>query len=236
MQILQNRRAKIELLLTAVLVVASAGCGTSNNQAPAATASVAAAPEPAAPSKAQTHPAHAKLLTMRTQTPPEPSTKQNTAMVLSQMHQADLTEVKLGKMAAEKASTDEVRAYANQLVRDHMSVDQMVVAMAHESGTDLQNSAPARRAARHEAAQEKKLERKMESAKGPDFDRFFLRQELSDHDKLIRTLQQDREDTSDDQLEALIDKTMPILEQQKKLAQILIDKEQAQTGPAKLRG
>ena len=45
--------------------------------------------------------------------------------------------------------------------------------------------------------------------------------------RLIRKLQQDREDASDDELEALIDKTIPILEQHRELAQILMNKEQA---------
>jgi predicted outer membrane protein len=80
---------------------------------------------------------------------------------------------------------------------------------------------------RHEAAQEKQLERKLKSASGPDFDRLFLQQTGSDHERLIRKLQQNREDASDDELEALIDKMIPIFEQHRELAQILIKREQA---------
>jgi predicted outer membrane protein len=49
----------------------------------------------------------------------------------------------------------------------------------------------------------------------------------ADHARLINMLQQAREDASDDQLEALIDKIVPILQQHKELAQILMKKEQA---------
>jgi predicted outer membrane protein len=98
--------------------------------------------------------------------------------------------------------------------------------MIQKSGAHLQNGAAAGRESRHEIAQVKQLERKLKSASGPDFDRLFLQQTSSDHERLIRKLQQDRKDASDDELEALIDKMIPILEQHRKLAQILIKKEQ----------
>ena len=98
----------------------------------------------------------------------------------------------------------------------------MVVAMAQKSG----NLKAVRRSA-HETADEKTVERKLKSANGAKFDRLFLQQASSDHERLIRRLQQDREDASDEDLEALIDKTIPILEQHKELAQILMNKEQA---------
>jgi molecular chaperone GrpE (heat shock protein) len=53
----------------------------------------------------------------------------------------------------------------------------------------------------------------------------FLKQAGADHQRLIQKLQQDREDANDDDLEALIDKIVPILEQHRQLAQILMKKE-----------
>jgi putative membrane protein len=86
-----------------------------------------------------------------------------------------LTEIALGKMAQEKASMSEVRAYADQLVQDHTNVDQTVVGMAQKRGANLQNGAAAHREGRPETAQEK-LERELKSASGLDFDRLFLQQ------------------------------------------------------------
>ena len=63
---------------------------------------------------------------------------------------------------------------------------------------------------------------------GAEFDRLFLKQTSDDHERLIRELQQEREDASDDDIEALIDKIMLIFEQHHDLAQILMKKEQAQ--------
>jgi len=219
MQTPQNRLGKIKFLIAALVVTAVAGCGTSQNQAPPAAVTIAPAPE-AAPPTAQK--ARSKSSAMRARMSPEVSTKLNTAMVLSQLHQTNLMEIELAKMAQEKGSIDGVRAYANQLVQDHTSLDQMVMSMAQKSG----NRAAVDRSA-HESAQEKILEKKLKAVNGVKFDRLFLQQANSDHESLIRKLQQDREDASDDELEALIDKTIPILEQHKELAQILMNKEQA---------
>jgi predicted outer membrane protein len=226
MHSLQNRLVKIELLIAALVVTAVAGCGTSENQAPPM-ATIAPAAEAARPtaqvarSKSSAQKARSKSSVMRARISPAVSTKLNTTMVLSQIHQTNLMEIELAEMAQEKGSINGVRAYANQLVQDHTSIDQMVISMAQKS-----DRAAVRRSV-HETAQEKTLEEKLKSANGAEFDKLFLQQASSDHEVMIRKLQQDREDASDDELEALIDKSIPILEQDKELAQILMNKEQA---------
>jgi len=223
MGILQPRAGKREVIIAAVIISALAGCGISSNQAPVATANVVAAPEAVRSSVPRARARHSQ--THASSAPAAPN-KANTGTVLSQIHQANLMEIALGKMAEEKASMSEVRAYADQLVQDHTNVDQTVVAMAQKGDAHLPDGAASNREGRHESAQAKQLERKLRFATGPDFDRLFLQQTSSDHESLIRKLQQDREDASDDDLEALIDKTIPILEQHRELAQILMKKEQ----------
>jgi putative membrane protein len=227
---LRTHAGKREVIIAAVVISALAGCGTSSNRASAANTNVAAAPEavqrsaPQAPARpSQTHAASAPAAPNKAPAVPN---KGNTRTVLSQIHQANLMEIALGKMAEERASTSEVRAYADQLVQDSTNVDETVLAMAQKTGGHLQNGAAAHREDRREITHEKQLERKLKSASGPDFDRLFLQQASSDHERLIRKLQQDREDASDDELEALIDKMIPILEQHRELAQILMKKEQ----------
>jgi predicted outer membrane protein len=68
---------------------------------------------------------------------------------------------------------------------------------------------------------------KLNTLNGPSFDKYFLRQTAADNDKLVRTLRKEREDASDDDIEALIDKILPIVEQDQELAQVLMKKEQA---------
>jgi putative membrane protein len=220
----QNRKSIREFLIVALVAAALGGCATSREQPPAVNANVAAAPEAAQPIAQE---AKARPAVTPAAPSPEASTKKNTAAILAQIHQANLKEIAIGKMAEEKASMSEVRAYADQLVQDHTNAEQTVVATAQKMGVHLHNAAAGPREGRHESGHGKAAEQKLNSVSGSGFDRLFLRQTSSDHQRLIRTLQQEREDASDDEIEALIDKMIPILEQDRELAQILMKKEQA---------
>lgn len=232
MNTLQTRLG-IKALLIAGLVSFLAGCGTSQQLPPGLSSTP---PGAAAPMPAQNQQANAVPSAMRARPSQEVSPKLNSGIVLTQIHETDMTEIALGKMAEEKASSDEVRAYADQLIKDHSNVDEMIVAKAPKSGIDLQNGAAAHRALREATAREKFEERKLQSAKGPEFDRLFLRQASLDNERLISKLKQDREDASSDEVEVTIDNTIPILEQHRKLAQILMKKEQAQAQASRTHG
>jgi len=222
MDIKQKRKTTGRFLIAALVAAALGGCGTSRERPPTANANANVA---ASPAEAQliAKKAKAKPAVTRAAPSPEASSKKTTAAILAQIHQANLKEIAISKMAQGKASTSEVRAYADQLVQDHTNADQMVVAMAQKTGARLHDSA----AGRHEGAHGKLVDQKLSSASGAGFDRLFLQQTSSDQERLIRSLQQEREDASDDDIEALIDKIVPILEQHRDLAQILMKKEQA---------
>ena len=222
MDMQQTRRRTGTFLIATLVTAALGGCGTSREQPPAATANVAAAPEAAQPIAKKARPA-----VTRAAPSPEASSKKTTAAILAQIHQANLKEIAIARMAEGKASTSEVRAYADQLVQDHTNADQMVFAMAQKTGARLRDSAAGPREGRRESAHGKPVDPKLSSATGAAFDRLFLQQTSADHERLMRSLQQEREDASDDDIEALIDKIMPILQQHHDLAQILMKKEQA---------
>jgi len=222
MDILQSRKATRNFLIAAVLAATLGACSTARQQPPATNANTnfVAAPEAAQPT-AQV--AKARPAVTRAAPSAEATSKKTTATILAQIHQANLKEIAIGKLAQGKASTSEVRAYADQLVQDHTNADQMVVAMAQKTGARLHDSA----AGRHEGAHGKLVDQKLSSAGSAAFDRLFLQQTGADQERLIRSLQQEREDASDDDIEALIDKIIPIIEQHRDLAQILMKKEQA---------
>ena len=205
-----TRHLLIPLVVAATLI----GCSASRQQpAPeSSTAAVAATPAAQPTAAAAKHEVkHAPSA--------EASTKSTNAAILTQIHQADQKEIALGNLAAGKASSPEVQNYAKQLVEDHTGADKQVVAMAQKMNVHLRDSTASKQG-RHPSA-------KLNSASGAAFDRQFLQETSADHDKLIRELKKEREDASDDDIEALIDKILPILEQHKQLAQILMKKEQA---------
>jgi len=214
MKILQNVKGIGPIFIAAVIAAALTGCATSREQPSDANTTANAAATPAARPTVTT----AKIKpAKRTVQSAETSGKATSAAVLSDIHRADLKEIPIGQMAQGKASTDEVREYANQLVKDCTSADQQVIAMAQKKNLRLRDQT---------SRQGPELAR-LNTLNGPSFDKYFLRQTAADNDKLVRSLRKEREDASDDDIEALIDKILPILEQDQELAQVLIKKEQA---------
>ncbi|MBV8135112.1 MAG: DUF4142 domain-containing protein [Deltaproteobacteria bacterium] len=224
MHLLQSQKGFGRFLVAAIVAAVLGACATSREQPSAAASNASALPaQPAAPI-AQA----AKGKPRRSTVPPptEASSKSTSGSILEQIHQADLEEIAIAKIAEEKASTREIRAYAEQLVADHTNANQTVVTTAKKLGVQLHDAATSREARRW-SVHEKLVEQMMSSASGAEFDRLFLQHTSADHDKLIRALKQDREDANNDDIEALIDKILPILEQHRELAQILMKKERA---------
>jgi putative membrane protein len=212
-----SRLVLIAALSAAVAVLV--GCSTSREQPPLNADANASAAQPAAQPTAQV----AKAKAAATVPSPEVSSKKTNAAILERIHLANLKEIEAGKLAETKASSSEVRAYADQLIKDHTSADQMVVATAQKMGARLRDPSTERR----KTANGKQAEQKLSSANGAQFDRLFLEQSSADHKKLMTELKQARDDASDDDIEALIDKIMPILQQHQDLAEILMKKEPA---------
>jgi putative membrane protein len=201
-------------LVVTLFTLAPSSCSTSRQQ-PQATSSIT---NTAPPSTAQVTTAAAKSKPARRAIrSPEASSESTSAVVLSEIHRANLKEIALGQMAQGKASTDEVREYANQLVQDRTSADRQVIAMAQKKNVRL----------RDKTSKQGSENAKLKAQSGSSFDKYFLQQTAADDEKLLRSLSQEREDVSDDDIEALIDKILPILEQDKELTGVLMKKEQA---------
>jgi putative membrane protein len=217
MEILQSHRTSVPLLISAVVAATLVACSSSRQQPIATNAQANIAASSGPQRQPVVREANTKPVVIHAATPPEVANKNTTKTILAQIHQADLKEIAIGKVAREKASSSEVRAYAEQLVEDHSNADNLIVAMAQKKGARLNENTHAKPMAAH----------KLNSTNRTEFDRLFLQQTSSDHQRLIRELQQEREDASDDEIEALIDKILPIFEQHRELAKILMKKEQA---------
>jgi putative membrane protein len=241
MNTLQHGLGARELIIATLAVFVLAACGTGKNQGSISRVRTPSATQPlqqsARESSLKPGPAHSRPrhVTSNHQVPSsikenaasqnENAPTGNTTAVLSQIHRANMTEIALGKLAETKASAPEVRAYADQLVQDHTSVDGTVIAMAQKKGIHLLDQAASSGQGRRGVRNAGQFEQKLASASGATFDQLFLKQAGADHQRQIQKLQQDREDANDDDLEELIDKIVPILEQHRQLAQILMKKE-----------
>ena len=128
--------------------------------------------------------------------------KQDSKM-MRDIAQADLAEVQAGKLAASKASSAEVKKFAQHMVDDHGKHLSEARAMAKTKGLQLP-SAPAKK---HQQAM-----KKLESASGAEFDKVFMQQMVKDHEDGLKLVQNTAKNAKDPQLKADAEKTAPVIE------------------------
>jgi putative membrane protein len=131
------------------------------------------------------------------------SLQKQDAKMMREIAQADLAEVQAGKLGASKASSAEVKKFAQHMVDDHGKHLSAARAMAKTKGMQLP-SAPAKK---HQSAM-----KKLESATGAEFDKVFMQQMVKDHEDALKLVQNTAKNAKDPQLKADAEKTAPVIE------------------------
>jgi putative membrane protein len=121
-------------------------------------------------------------------------------------------EVQAGQLAANKASDDKVKQFANKLVEDHQSANNELMQLATTKGVELPAAAP--------RGKRRDLE-KLGKDSGSKFDDKFVKEQVKDHEKDIKKFEKASGKVKDPQLKAWIDKTLPTLRQHLAMAEKL---------------
>ena len=179
----------VALGLAVPLVHAQAPGGTaSSSSAPAKTAPSVAPPNNAAPSAASGAAAAGKV------------SKTDQAF-MRQLAQANLAEVAAAKIAQQKATSDRIKTYAQQMIDDHTSAESELQSLADAKGVTL----PKAPDASHQAAA-----KKLHSLSGAAFDRSYTAQAGSaDHHAAVRLFTQVSTKATDPDLKAYGAKLLP---------------------------
>ena len=122
----------------------------------------------------------------------------------SRIAQADIAEVAAGKLGASKASSDEVKKFAQHMVDDHGKHLNELRSMAKSKNMTLP-TAPDKK---HQDAM-----KKLESAKGEDFDRQFMAMMVKDHQDALKLAQDTAKNAQDPDLKADAEKTSKVIQQ-----------------------
>ena len=94
----------------------------------------------------------------------------------------NMTEVKAGKMAAEKAENSEVKAFAEMMVREHTKAQEMLKEACKTAKLECPTE---------QTKEGKECCAKLEKAeKGKEFDRLYIKTQVEGHAKAIKTLEQ----------------------------------------------
>jgi putative membrane protein len=122
-------------------------------------------------------------------------------------------EIELGQIALKNTQDNDVRTYAERLVKDHSAADKKLKAIAAKENLQLPQSLDQE----HES-----LKMKLQSLKGEDFDRAYVNAMAKGHDKAIALFESaSQQPQMPGELKQFAASTLPTLEQHKEMAHSL---------------
>ena len=127
-------------------------------------------------------------------------------MFIQKTGQAGDAEVQMATLAVQQGSSDKVKMLGAKLVKDHTQVNAELAAIAALKGVKIP--------AVEEKAAKKIAE--LQSMEGPRFDEAFLKAIAECHKKDIAHFEKARGEVKDPEVEAFIDKTLPVLKEHAK--------------------
>jgi len=129
------------------------------------------------------------------------------------MHEAaigGLAEVELGRLASEKASSDEVKQFGQRMVTDHGKANTELKTLAAKKGVTL----PTDLDAKHKQTVEK-----LSKLSGAAFDRAYMDEMRKDHKKDVSEFREQSMSGSDPEIKSWAAATLPTLQEHMQLAE-----------------
>jgi putative membrane protein len=121
-----------------------------------------------------------------------------------------MAEVELGKLAAQKASNDEVKKFGQRMADDHGKANDELKAIASSKNITLPQAMDAK---------DKALQDRLSKLSGAAFDRAYMAAMLRDHRQDVNAFKRESTAGKDPEIKAFASKTLPTLEDHLKLAQ-----------------
>jgi putative membrane protein len=130
-------------------------------------------------------------------------------------------EVTLGKMAAEKASSPDVKEFGQKMVDDHGKLNDQMKPIASQMGISEPTSLPHK---------DQALQKKLEGLSGADFDKAYMSAMVKDHRKDLSEFQQEASSGKDPQVKDAAQQGAQVIQQHLELAEQVAQKVGAKSG------
>ncbi len=115
-----------------------------------------------------------------------------------------MTEVDLGKVAADKGGSSEVKDFGNQMVKDHSKANDKLKEVAGKMGVTV----PAKVDAKHQAKVDK-----MSGMSGAAFDKMYVSEMVKAHEKDIADFEMADKEVKNADLKSFIEETVPVMKE-----------------------
>lgn len=135
--------------------------------------------------------------------------------------QANLAEVEMGRMAAEKSTNSEVQKFGQAMVDDHSQANRQLMDLAQKKNIALPNEPD---------DAHKKDAGRLSDLKGAEFDRSYMTMMVQDHVKAVALFEATAKAAKDSDVRAFAEKTVPVLKHHLQMARDLNNKVSGPTG------
>jgi putative membrane protein len=115
-----------------------------------------------------------------------------------------MTEVELGKLAAQKASSDAVKQFGQKMIDDHSKANDQLKEIAGKSNMEV----PASLDSKHQSRVDK-----LAKLSGPEFDKAYLKDQVKDHQRDVSDFQNEAQYGSDPNVKQFAMATLPTLQE-----------------------
>lgn len=121
-----------------------------------------------------------------------------------------MAEVEMGRIAANKATDQNIKMFGQKMVNDHSSANEELKAAAQQDGITLPQDA---------SAKQKKATDHLNSLQGAEFDKEYAHMMVKDHEEDVALFKHEASAGKDPAMKAFAQKTLPTLEEHLKMAQ-----------------
>jgi putative membrane protein len=118
--------------------------------------------------------------------------------------QGGMAEVEIGRLAAERAKSDEVRKFAQRMIDDHSKAGDQLKSIAESKGIRLPNEMDAK---------DKALLTRLQKLNGAAFDKAYMQAMVNDHVKDVSAFKHESNEGRDRQVQSFASTTLPTLEE-----------------------
>lgn len=117
--------------------------------------------------------------------------------------QGGLAEVKLGRLAAEKGSSADVKAFGQQMVDDHGKANEQLKSAAQSEGMTLPSDVNGKQQAMYDH---------LSKLSGAEFDSAYVKDMVMDHGEDIKDFKKESQSGTDEPIRSFASQTLPVIQ------------------------
>ncbi len=120
-----------------------------------------------------------------------------------------IAEVQAAQLAQQKASSDQVKQFAQKMITDHSQLNQNLTQTAQTLGVTPPTSLDSKYQSQMS---------KLQNLSGEQFDKAYMKDQVRDHEQAIKLFRTEANDGQNPQLKQLAEQSLPILQQHLQMA------------------